>query len=592
MPDIFLSYSREDQVTARRFAEALEQEGFSVWWDQTLKAGEAYDEVTEKALREARAVVVLWSKASVTSRWVRAEATLADRNRTLLPAMIETCERPIMFELTQAAELSAWNGARSDGAWQAFVIDVRRKVEACGVIGQPPVPVASSTQAKLTPGRPAILILPFVNLSGDPEQEYFSDGVTEDIITDLGRIAALSVVSRNAAFALKGRTVAAERLGREQQVSHILEGSVRKSGARVRITAQLVEAATDTQLWAERFDRTLDDIFAIQDEISQAIVAALKVRLAPAEKKAIAQRVTSSTEAYELYLLARQFSRTGSERMQPLIARICNRIVELDPDFALAWALLSFAEGDLSQRGVPGSSWRRALDAADRALALDPELAEAHAAKADVYSRGPDLDFEAGRPYVETALRLNPACYEAHLVSGYLNIGLQRHLDAIGNFEAAIALDPVAYRPAGMVVQAYDAVGDRASSRAASRRLLERCERLLAVEPDHSGAIGFLVTALADIGEGDRAREWARRSMLFDPDNVRMRYNVACGLASLGDADEVCELLESALTRVSPGWLRWMDRDGSLDPVRNHPRFVAMMARLRGGNSTWNRPDP
>src|SRR5437867_7370069 len=130
MPDIFLSYTREDQATAQRFAESFEAQGFSVWWDVTLRSGEAYDQVTEEALRTAKAVVVLWSKKSVVSRWVRAEATLADRNRTLVPAMIEPCERPIMFELTQTADLCHWQGEASDPAWRAFLADVRRFVQA------------------------------------------------------------------------------------------------------------------------------------------------------------------------------------------------------------------------------------------------------------------------------------------------------------------------------------------------------------------------------------------------------------------------------------------------------------------------------
>ncbi|HEV7632587.1 MAG TPA: hypothetical protein VGO41_06315, partial [Steroidobacteraceae bacterium] len=526
-----------------------------------------------------------WSKKSVVSRWVRAEATIADRNKTLMPAMIEPCERPLMFELTQTAELSHWDGAAKDTVWLAFLADVKRLVEERST---PLLPSDASAKQETNksaehaaPGRPAILILPFVNLSGDPEQEYFSDGVTEDIITDLGRIAALSVVSRNAAFALKGKTIAAARLGREQNVSHILEGSIRKSGSRIRITAQLVDAATDAQLWAERFDRTLDDIFAIQDEISRAIVGALKVKLAPAEKRAIEQRVTTIPEAYELFLLARQFSRTGSERMQPLIARLCKRIVELDPGFALAWAHLSFAEGEMSQRGVPGSSPQRAIDAAQKALELAPNLAEANAAMAEALGRGPSLDLAAGQPYIETALRLDPQCYEAHLFAGYLCLGQQRFASSIVHFEAAIALDPVAYRAAGMVVQAYTSQGDEANVRAASRRLVERCEKLLAVEPDHSGALGFLVTALADLGEADRARELTRRAVLFDPDNTRLLYNLACGMGTLGDVEAACSLLEDVLGKVNSGWLLWVDRDTSLDPIRSDPRFIAMMARWR-----------
>ncbi|HEY7852003.1 MAG TPA: TIR domain-containing protein [Caulobacteraceae bacterium] len=578
MSDIFISYARDDQATAKRYAEALEAEGLTVWWDAALRSGEAYDEVIEAALTRAKAVVVLWSASSVVSRWVRAEATLADRAKTLVPVMIEPCELPIMFELTQTTRLADWLGDQRQPAWTAFVADLRRFVEA-RTVAAPALEPAPTSAAK--DARPTVLVLPFANMSGDPEQEYFSDGVSEDIITDLGKVGALAVISRNTAFSFKGKTVAAAQLARQLGVSHILEGSVRRSGPRVRITAQLLDAASDSQVWAERFDRTLDDIFAIQDEISEAIVGALKVKLAPAERKAIETRATANPEAYELYLLARQFDRTGSERMKPLIVRICERIVELDPGFARAWAQLSFAEAELSQRNVAGASPKRAVEAAERAIALAPDLAEAHAALAEAIGRGPNMDLPAGEVSIATALRLDPQCYEAHLFAGYFTI-VQRQFDqAIIHFEAACALDPLAYRPAGMVVQAYDAVGDRASVESAARRSLERCERILATEPDHSGALGFLVTALAELGQGDRARQWTRWAVLFDPDNLRLRYNLACGLAKLHDTDGACDLLEKVIEQVSGGWLRWIDTDNSLDPIRDHPRFAALMARAK-----------
>lgn len=583
MSDVFISYSHENRETARRFAQALQSEGLSVWWDDAVRSGEAFDEKIEQALRGAKAVVVLWSKPSVASRWVRAEATLADRNKTLVPAMIEPCERPIIFELTHTVDLSHWRGAPQDPAWRAFLADVLRLVAvgaADARLDTAPAAPPSQTPASAA-ARPAILVLPFVNMSGDAEQEYFSDGVSEDIITDLGRVAALSVVSRNAAFALKGKTVAAAQLGREHHVSHILEGSVRKSGARVRITAQLVEAASDAQVWAERFDRTLDDIFAIQDEISQAIVAALKVTLAPDERRAIEHRATSNGEAYELFVIARAFSRTGSQRMSPLIERLCRRAVELDPNFAKAWAQMALAQAEMSQRRAPGYVSDSGRAAAERAVALDPGLAEAHAALGEVIGRSDVFDLAAGLGHAETALRLDPDCYEANLYIGYLHLAERRFEAAVQYLEKAAALDPIACRPAGMVIQAYDALGDRAQSLAASRRCLARCERVLAVEPDHGEALGFFVSALADLGQADRAREWARRAVLFDPDNMRLRYNLACAMATLRDADAAVDLLDAVVDQVSAGWVDWMGKDNSLDPIRDHPRFEALMRRAK-----------
>ena len=579
--EIFISYNREDQNIAGRYAEGFKAAGLSAWWDVTLSSGDAYDQVTERALKEALAVVVLWSPRSVVSPWVRAEATVADRNGTLVPVMIETCERPIMFELTQTADLTQWHGDFRDPAWLALVADVRRRIAQRAPIFDAPAATGPAPVTTLEASKPRVVILPFVNMSGDAEQEYFSDGVTEDIITDLGHVAALSVVSRNAAFSYKGKTVSAAAIASALGVSHILEGSVRKAGNRVRITAQLLDAASDEQIWAERFDRTLDDIFAIQDEISVAVAAALKLHLAPAEKRAITNRPTASAEAYELFLMARQFERSGSERMKPLIVRICQRVVELDPKFAPAWALMAIAEAEMAQRMVPGASATQAREAAERGLAIDDSIAETNTAMAEAIGRGGLMDFPAGQPFLDKALALDPDSYDANLLAGYYNIQQELWAQSIPFFEKACDLDPDAVRPAGMVTQAYRGIGDHAKILAAARRSLARCERTLAQEPDHSNALGFFVSALGELGENDRAKLWAGRIDLFDPDNTRLRYNVACGMAQLGEAETACDLLDRVVDRVSGGWLEWIEKDNSLDPIRQHPRFVALVDTLQ-----------
>jgi adenylate cyclase len=577
MADIFLSYARQDAGAARRFAEAFEASGFTVWWDAALRAGDTFDETIERALREAGAVVVLWSPHSVASRWVRAEATLADRSRTLLPVIIAPCQRPIAFELMHCVELAHWRGSRDDKAWLALAADARRLVDARAAPRGAGAAAAGIARVAAL-GRPGVAILPFVNMSGDPEQEYFADGVTEDIITDLARVSGLAVASRNAAFTYKGKAVAPAQLARDLGVTHVMEGSVRKSGNRVRITAQLLDAASDTPLWAERFDRTLDDIFAIQDEISKAIVTALKVRLLPAERQALEQRATNNSEAYELFLIARGFQRKGSERLKPVIIRICRRVVELDPGFARGWALLSIAESEMGQRGIEGYSFASARASAERAIAADPDAAEGYAALAEARVRG-EMAEEPAAALLEKALALDPNCFDALTVAGSLAIARRQHARSIEYFERAIALEPDAYWPTGMVAQSYEALGDREATAAAHRRVLACCERILADEPDHSGALGFFVSALGSLGFEDRAREWTKRALLFDPDNRRLHYNLACAMAALGDAELASDLVGPLIDRVSHGYLRWMQSDNSLDPIREHPRFAALMQR-------------
>ena len=444
------------------------------------------------------------------------------------------------------------------------------------VDGAPAPKAATAEQMQ----RLAVCVLPFVNMSGESEQEYFADGISEDIITDLSKVSALSVVSRNSSFMYKGRHVDLPKVARELKVSHVLEGSVRKSGGRVRITAQLIDGATNDHVWAERYDRELNDIFALQDEISEAIVKALKLKLLPEEKKAIEKRETSNAEVYELFLLARQFHRTGSERMKPLIVRLCKRAVAIDPGFARAWALMANSEAEASQRSVPGLSLENAREAAQRAITLDPMLAESHAALGEVLIRGEKMDMVGSEGPIEMALKLDPHCYDAHLLAGYLRLSQKRYHDAIRHFETAASLDPGAFRPLGMAQQCHEAVGDTVKLRHAALRCLECCEKLLQTEPDHGGALGFVVTALVHLGEGERARAWARRAMLFDPENTRLQYNIACGLATLGDADMALEMLETLAPVMPRGWYEWMQSDNSLNSIRSHPRYKAMIDAL------------
>ena len=243
-------------------------------------------------------------------------------------------------------------------------------------------------------------------MSDDPEQEYFSDGISEDIITDLSKVSALSVVARNTAFTFKGKRVDVKEVARELNVSHVLEGSVRKAGNRVRITAQLIDGAAGDHVWAERYDRDLDDIFALQDEISKAIVEALKLKLLPEEKKAIEQRGTTNAEAYNLYLMARQQwigGNFGDLRRDEAIVRVCKQAVELDPDYAQAWALMALAQAEL--RFCPRQGRERAAGGRTRAGAQSrPSRSALHQG---ALSRGTGQPEEAEQQ-IRTALKVDP----------------------------------------------------------------------------------------------------------------------------------------------------------------------------------------
>jgi adenylate cyclase len=429
-----------------------------------------------------------------------------------------------------------------------------------------------------TPQRLSICVLPFANMSGDPEQEYFSDGISEDIITDLSKVSALWVAARNTAFTFKGKHVDVPQVARQLKVSHVLEGSVRKAGGRVRITAQLVDGATGGHVWAERYDRDLNDIFALQDEISQAIVVALKLKLLPEEKKAIEQRGTSDPEAYKLYLMARQYSITGnfgSARRSEAIIRLCRRATEIDPNYARPWALMASAQ--IRLRFFFGREGDNGLAAAERALELDANLGEAHAAKARVLAQNARLD-DALRE-MEIALRLDPESYDVNFAAGQLYYQMRRFGDAILHFEKAATTVETDFSAAGMLGSCYTAIGDKEGARRAARRSLERCEKIVAVEPDNGSAMGFAVGALAVLGEAERAKEWAERAILLDPDNINLRYNFACSLiVDLHDFEAALDMLAPRFETMGIEVLNWVRSDPDLDPIRDHPRFKTMLA--------------
>lgn len=473
MPDIFLSYNREDQAAARRFADAFEANGFSVWWDATLRSGEAYDQVTEKALRDAKAVVVLWSKKSVESRWVRAEATLAERYKTLVPAMIEPCERPIMFELTQTAELSHWQGDAADKAWTSFVRDVRRFVENDAT---PPAtaPSPPPTTAPLSrPTKVSIVVLPFANMSGDAEQEYFSDGISEDIITDLSKVSTLSVISRNSAFAFKGKHVALPQIARQLNVTHVLEGSVRKAGNRVRITAQLIDGAANDHIWAERYDRDLSDIFALQDEISQAIVAALKVKLFPEDKKAMETRDTTSLEAYDKFLRAQALVNQGIGSTTQAVD-LLREALAIDPAFARARAELAraysyrlfFAPPDVEQT-------LRELDRTAReAQALAPAHWAGHLATAmSLLARRDWLGADAALGKVRALA--SPTDSTVYFGHSFILGAVGRSEDAAQASEIARVADPLSLAVATQTLQDFYTSGRVAEAEAEYTRTID-----------------------------------------------------------------------------------------------------------------------
>jgi len=451
---------------------------------------------------------------------------------------------------------------------------------------RPAASAQPAARATAAPRQASICVLPFANMSGDPEQEYFSDGISEDIITDLSKVSALSVVARNTAFTFKGRDVSVPQVAGELGVSHVLAGSVRKAAGRVRITAQLVDGAAGDQIWADRYDRDLTDIFALQDEIAEAIVQALKLKLLPGEKAAIERHGTHDVEAYNLYLMARRYWLSGNQgdtRDYEAIVRLCERATQIDPGYAQAWVLLASGKTTLAsafqQAGDDGA------EAIERALALDPNLAEAHALKARLLAVAGRHDEAAAE--VDIALRLDPDSFEVNFRAGANSYQQLKLDDAIRYLEKATALADSNFSAPMMLLSCYAALGDRENARKTATLTLGRAEKAVARDQNNSHAMACAVNALAVLGEIERAKDWIDRALLIDPGNKLMRYNFACALtAHLGDEEAALGMLGALLEQDAAFCLEDAKVDPDLDGLRDDPRFQAMIAaaesRLRG----------
>jgi adenylate cyclase len=366
-------------------------------------------------------------------------------------------------------------------------------------------------------------------------------------------------------------------VARALDVTHVLEGSVRKAGDRVRITAQLIDSKTGGHVWADRYDRDLTDIFAIQDEISKAIVAALRVKLLPAEKKAIETRGTSNVEAYNLYLMARQQWTDlgiGDLRRQEMIVRICNQAISFDPNYAAAWALMALAQSQM--RFWHGMD----IDpqpAAERALAINPDLAEAHCVKAHLLEeQGHKAEATAE---IETAVRLDPESWEVNREAARLIFRQGRIADAIPYFEKAATLTESDWHNPSMLVTCYRGMGEPDQLMRAARMTVERADKAIAKDPSNSAILAAGASALASVGEDQKGKEWIDRALLLDPDNIIMRYNLACALATdLNDADRAIEVLEPYFrTTLSATHIRHAEVDPDLETLRQDPRFNEML---------------
>lgn len=386
MADIFLSYASEDRERVRSLVDALESEGWKVWWDRELAAGPRFDEQIEAALSAARCVMVVWSEHSIRSSWCRDEAQDGLDRCILVPVRIDDVRPPLGFRSSQTASLVGWP---DDGSELAGLLDGIRATLAVASAANP------ASQSPLRADRPdqrkSIVVLPFDNLSPDPGEAYFSDGLTEEIITHLSRVKSLRMISRSSAMAFKGTRKSIREVGEQLGVEYVLDGSVRKAGDRLRVTAELVDAGTGEQLWTERHDGRMDDVFAIQEEIAELIVSALKLELSAEEVEQLADHSIRDPKTYELWVQAVQEGRRFSEPGISNGIRLAEQVLEMTGANAHVYAFLGYLHWQAYDFGT--AHQEETLDRgemyASRALELEPTMPQALFAKGLMrYKRG------------------------------------------------------------------------------------------------------------------------------------------------------------------------------------------------------------
>jgi len=461
--------------------------------------------------------------------------------------------------------------------------NIDRPVRAYSILLDPPSALAliGADAAAHEPRRiekPSIAVLPFSNMSGDPEQEYFGEGIAEDLITDLSKISGLFVVARHTSFTYKGRPVTVQQVSQDLRVTFILEGSVRKAGSRVRVTAQLVDGGDGGHLWADRYDRDLTDIFAIQDEITHSIVDQLKIKLLPEEKKVFNRAPPENVEAYAYYLRGRQFLHRHSKPYYVLAQRMFAKAIELDPHHARAYAGLADCASFLFLHYNADVSLDGILADSAKALDLESGLAEAHA------SRGLALSLREQYPEAmvefDRAIALDPNSFEAYYFFARACFAQGKLEEAARLFQRAADIKPDDYQALLVLTGIQRSLGREPEMRRAAQEGVARAECELTLHPGNPRPAYLGAVGLAVLGELDRAKEWAERALAIDPDDGLTKYNVACLCSLVGEAERAIDLLVELLPNATRERKRWVEHDSDLDPIRSHPRFTEVLELL------------
>jgi len=636
---VFLSYARADQQQAAQLAKALEANGFDVWWDALIEGGAAFARTIETALDDADAVVVAWSRASVASDWVLDEASRGRDERKLVPVSLDGTEPPLGFRQYQSVDISRWQGAADSRELAVLARAIRAAAGPDVVSRRPRLPRVGTVRtsrrgvlsaaagvalagaaglyawkagylgARRAASANSVAVLPFVNLSGDPDEDYFSDGLSEELRATLARNLELQVMAQASSARFRDRNEDAATIASKLGVAFLLDGTVRRSGNILRITADLIEGETGFSRWSQTFDRVMQDVFAIQSEIAVTVANALVARVAEADAGGanvpmLAPGSTRSVAAYDAYLRGRAlYDLSADETSERAALAQFDAAIAADPGYAAAHAArarsLTAIANQYGEVAELAALYGDAIAAANRAIELAPDYAEAYSTLGFTLFQG-RLDARAARKPFERSRELGPG--EATVMARYAQYSARigRESDASEAIGRALLLDPLnplIYRAAGSIAYA-------ARNYAAS---IPHAERALAMNPRMSRAHAAIGDALLMLGRfpeaseeyalepvedfrltgqaivehrrGNQAAARAAQERLVKDLADRVLYQQAQIHAQWDERDRAIAKLEHA-RRVGDSGLVYLRNDPLLDPLRAIPRFVELLRSI------------
>jgi adenylate cyclase len=585
--EVFVSYSRSDKERVLKLTEKLRVAGISVWLDQSgIDAATRWGEQIVNALESAKVLLLMVTESAVRSDNVAKEVILvSERKGQILPVHLEPTQIPpsLKYQLAGIQHIEYFDRDRSEENFKAIL----RALERIGVRIAPPSGHADSapendlrpqaaSRASAALERGALAVLPFDNISPDQETDYFSNGLTEELIARLSGLSEIELISRWASMQLKDRKQDIRAIGDELGARYVVGGSVRRFQDSVRVTVQLVDVATNRQIWGNTYKGKLDDIFDIQEQVAQQIVEALKLKLSFSEKISLTKRQTINAQAYDLYLRGQDYLYRLTKRSVERAIQLFEKAIELDPRYAAAYAACSSAYGQRYWLFARDPKDRdRAQELSFKALMYDNNLAEAYTAMGLSYFIGGK--FEEASASSRKAIELDPDDFIAHWTLGRIHFTSGEFDQAYTLYRRVIELKPEflsAYVDLKMTCQR---LGRQQETDLLLNKLAERAPTHLLQNPDDARARILYATALAELGRREDALRECSQALELTRDDPLMLYNCTCLYSRLGDPQRALQALRQAIGLGYENFA-WLKQDPDMNPLRDNPEFQALVA--------------